>query len=254
MWIKDTPENRSLAAVVARNAKAAAALNLAKRAVWEGGGVCLRLVGLGVMFAGLGYGANLASEAYDRAIGAEERQREQDASQAKMIEAQAQVERERQKNLAAILAQSRDDLRAILAATTIHTEGTVTGEVGVKEGAQVGVKGGEVPRLSREQVQPDARPESKAAVKTDVVVFKQVDFGAGVIVTGWEYRTAADASPSGQFCHYRSPPAASGTETLVEIGRDGRMALHGKSLAGVNLRKAFASCVWFQSTTRSAQR
>jgi hypothetical protein len=86
---------------------------------------------------------------------------------------------ESEKTVAAILAQNReqnrDDLRAMLADTTIQTRGTVTGEVSVKDGGTVRVVGQvtDAPRSSPEQVRQDERPAvAKAGVVTDYTVFK----------------------------------------------------------------------------------
>ena len=103
MWIKDTPENRSLAAIVERNAKASTGLNLAKRAFWHGGGFALRVagagLGAGVMLAGLGYGVNQAGEGYDRVVGNAKRLYEQQDFQARMTQEQEQAEQKERKDV-----------------------------------------------------------------------------------------------------------------------------------------------------------
>jgi hypothetical protein len=143
MWIKDTPENRSLAAIVERNAKASTGLNLAKRAFWHGGGFALRVagagLGAGVMLAGLGYGVNQAGEGYDRVVGNAKRLHEQQDFQARMTQEQEQAEQKREKTFAALMSQEREEFFGKLAATTIH--GTVTGNVGLLDGQHVTASG-----------------------------------------------------------------------------------------------------------------
>ena len=146
MLSKDSPESRSLAAVIEREAKAATGLNLARRAFWHGGGFALRVagagLGAGVMLAGLGYGLNQAGSGYDRAIGNARRLQEQQEFQARMAQEQEQAEEKREKTFAAMMSQEREEFFAKLAATKL--QGTVTGEVGLKDGGLVGLKTGQL--------------------------------------------------------------------------------------------------------------
>lgn len=105
----------------------------------------------------------------------------------------------------------------------------------------------DAPRLSPEQLQLGARPLSKAAVRTEVVEFKEADFGVGRVETGWRFTSAADAAPREQFCQYIAPDG-SGAQTLVLLGRGGEMTLPASQLAGVDLKAAFQNCVWWQDS------
>ena len=144
MWIKDTLENRSLAAVAARNANSATGLNLAQRACWHGGAFGLRMAGVGLLLAGLGSGMKQAGDGYDNVVGNAKRLQEHEAFEARMAQEQEQRDRERDKTLAAILEKEHE----FLAATTIHAEGTVTGSVTLADGALVGLKSGQLVGLA----------------------------------------------------------------------------------------------------------
>jgi hypothetical protein len=116
MEYKDTPEGRSLAAVIERDAKATTGLNLARRACWYGGAVALCLLGGGGLLAGAGIGAQKAQEGYASIIASRE-----SAERAREI-----AERAAQ-TTAAMLANEREEFHAMLAATKL--QGTVTGSV-----------------------------------------------------------------------------------------------------------------------------
>jgi hypothetical protein len=129
MLVKDTPENRALAAVAERSAKAATGLNLARRALLHGCGFGARMVGLAALLAGAGVFAQKAQEGYASIIGNQE------------------IAERADRRTAALLAENREenreDLRAMLAAATIKTEVAVKGEVGLKDGGLVGLKSGQ---------------------------------------------------------------------------------------------------------------
>ena len=137
---------------------------------------------------------------------------------------------------------------------------TVSGEVGIKDGQQVGLaKGGMVgvspdatvravmpdaPRPSPAQIQSDARPASGAPVMTDVVKFSLVDYGKGQVVTGWRFGDSTQGKPVEQWCLYREREP-DGAWRFVNIGEDGQPALPPRSpFPSVDLQGALASCVW----------
>jgi hypothetical protein len=135
MEYKDTPYARSLAAVIERDAKATTGVSLAKRAFWHGGGFGLRVggagLGAGLLLAGAGIGAQKAQEGYASMIGNRE------------------IAERAARTTAAMLANERDEFHAMLgellakfAATKL--QGTVTGEVGLKDGGMVGLKSGQL--------------------------------------------------------------------------------------------------------------
>jgi hypothetical protein len=191
--IKDTPEKRSLVAVIERDAKATTGLNLAKRAFWHGGGFGLRVggagLGAGLALAGLGYGLDKAGEGYAKT----------------------------------------QDPRATVRAVA------------------------DAPRPTPAQLLPDAKPASGAPVVTDFVIFKTAPYGKGEIQSGWRFADSSQQKPSAQWCLY-AETEPDGTRRDITIGEDGqRVALPTPSPVNVDLREAFASCVWSSSRTPDRQ-
>jgi hypothetical protein len=158
---------------------------------------------------------------------------------------------ESEKTVAAILAQNREqnreDLRAMLAATTIQTRGTVTGEVSVKDGGTVRVSGtvsADMPRPSPELAELPA--VAKAGIVTNYTVFKTVKFGAAEVQTGWMFKDGDQQRPSFQYCQYGQFTGNGTTQTNVDIGLNGHIALPTASpFPAVDLRAAYeAGCIW----------
>ena len=220
---KDFDEFESAMAAKAR----AEARHLSSQATLRRGGcVCLILLGVGGLIALAGEGVSLATRG--------------------MYAAQ-----ESEKTVAAILAQNREqnreDLRAMLADTTIH--GTVTGEVSVRDGGTVRVVGQapDAPRSQPEQVRQEEQPPvSKGGVIRNFTVLQTVKFGVGEVHSCWEYTDGNQQRPSSQYCHYTQFAGNATTQNHVLIGENGRMTLPNPSpLPAVDLRAAYeAGCIW----------
>jgi hypothetical protein len=115
---------------------------------------------------------------------------------------------------------------------------------------RVAAQAPEPPRPTPAQIQGEARPASGAPVMTNVVVFHKAAFGKGQVHSGWEYSDSAQSRPSNQYCVYREA-LDSGTETITTIGLNGNMTLPDRAPAGVDLRAAFQSCVWWNATAKA---
>ena len=153
-----------------------------------------------------------------------------------------------------IARQVAEGVKAVLDKEVITTKGTVTGEVALKAPAVVsldlnsvvrvvGQAPADMPRLTPEQVRQDERPASQAAAVTNFTRFYTVPFGAGEVQTAWEYQSAAQQSPSRQFCQYLGPTNA-GAYAVSILGWNGRMDLPATAPAGVDLRAAYELCDW----------
>jgi hypothetical protein len=162
-----------------------------------------------------------------------------------------------------IAQQVTEGVKAVLAHTTIKTDGTVTlagdREVTLKTPAVVSldpntallrvVAPADMPRPSPEQVRQDDRPAAQAAATT-FFVFHDVEVGADKVQTGWVYESSDQQQPSRQFCQYVRPTHAA-TRAFITIGNEGRMELPETAPPNVDLgtlRAAFAKCVWTGST------
>jgi hypothetical protein len=156
-----------------------------------------------------------------------------------------------------IARQVAESVKEVLDTTTIH--GTVSGEVGMKDGivridpnsALVRVIGqaspADMPRQLPEQVRQDERPRvAKAGVVTNYTVFKTVKFGAGEVQTGWMFKDGDQQRPSFQYCQYAQFTGNGTTQTNVDIGLNGHIALPPASpFPAVDLRAAYeAGCIW----------
>jgi hypothetical protein len=108
-------------------------------------------------------------------------------------------------------------------------------------------------RPSQGQLQPEARPASKAKAVTNYTVFKTVNFQSGEVVTGWQFDDSNTTAPRHQYCYFE-PSGSGSVSNYVTIGEDGHMALPPKTkeLRGVNLEAAASNCVWSSPDVKSA--
>jgi hypothetical protein len=101
----------------------------------------------------------------------------------------------------------------------------------------------DIPHPGAAQLRPDSAPASKNAVQTNYTVFKNVKFGLGEVVTGYNF--APDGTlPEREYCYY-----ASGVDdqayVTTPIAANGRFIAPVHPPAGVEPTKAAAECVWF---------
>jgi hypothetical protein len=107
-------------------------------------------------------------------------------------------------------------------------------------------------RPSPSQLQPQARPASKAKAVTNYTVFKTVSFQSGVVVTGWQFDDSNHQTPRQQYCYFE-PSLSGSVNNYIMIGEDGHAALpKTKELRGVNLEAAASNCVWSSPDVKSA--
>ena len=100
-----------------------------------------------------------------------------------------------------------------------------------------------LPHPTRDQLNPDASPASKTQVQTHYTVFKAVRWGAGEVVTGYNF--APDGKlPDHQYCYYAGGIDRQAFNTL-HIAAEGRYIAPNNPPAGVDPVKAAAECVWF---------
>jgi hypothetical protein len=109
---------------------------------------------------------------------------------------------ESEKTVAAILAQNReqnrDDLRDMLATTTIPTRVTVSGEVGMKDGIVRLDPNSQLVRVSEQA--SEAAPDD--AVPTWQSVYKVLKFGSGEVQSYASFRTSTAQKPFRRKCIY----------------------------------------------------
>ena len=148
--------------------------------------------------------------------------------------------------LAGVLTQA-------LAKTTMHAQLDPGASVHLDPDAKVGLDPyaqvhiadrPDVPHPGAAQLRPDSAPASKTAVQTNYTVFKNVKFGLGEVVTGYNF-SPEGTLPEREYCYY-----ASGVDdqayVTTPIAANGRFIAHRCiPPAGFEPAKAAAECVWF---------
>ena len=80
------------------------------------------------------------------------------------------------------------------------------------------------------------------AIQTSVTVFKDVKYGEGSVMTGWNFANGAAKTPESQWCYYHVSVGA-GSDISQTIGRNGAMR---PAPSGVtDQAERFAKCQWF---------
>lgn len=130
-----------------------------------------------------------------------------------------------------------------LSGLTLKTEGTVK----LDPNSTVGLGGrSEIPTPTPAQLGANAVPDSKAAVLTNFTVFKNVPFGQGQVVTGWNFTSSEQKSPSHQYCYY-SEQLDGTSKVTIDLGENGRYLPQAKNRANVEPTTAYTNCVWFKA-------
>ena len=208
MELPNTADNRVLASAVNARIKSDARLLNARAALY-------RLAGIGLLCALLGVGIGAAFYGYSYAN-------------------DPTFPTEKVANTVA----------AALSKVTLKTEGTVK----LDPDAKVEVAGGarsEVPTPSAAQLGAGAAPESKAAVLTNFTVFKNVPYGSGQVVTGWNFSSSEQKSPNHQYCYY-SEQLDGTSKVTIDLGENGRPLPQAKARTNVDPSVAYTNCVWFK--------
>lgn len=206
MEIPATPENRVLASAVNARIKSEARLLNARAGLY-------RLAGLGIAcaFAGAGIGAALFGWTYARAP----------TVQADLV--------------ASAVARALEGL-------TLKTEGTVK----LDPEARIGVARAETPTPTPDQLGAGARPDSQATAATNFTVFKNVPFGQGQVVTGWNFASSQQKLPTHQYCYY-SEQLDGTSKVTIDLGENGNMVVGTQQRARIDMRAAYTNCVWFKA-------
>ena len=208
MELPNTPENRVLASSVNARIKSDARLLNARAALY-------RLAGIGLVCAltGVGIGAAFYGYSYTN---------------------DPTFPTEKVANTVA----------AALSKVTLKTEGTVK----LDPDAKVEVGGAprsEVPTPTAAQLGAGTSPDSKAPVLTNFTVFKNVPYGSGQVVTGWNFSSSEQKSPNHQYCYY-SEQIDGTSKVTIDLGENGRSLPQAKARVNVDPTIAYSNCVWFK--------
>jgi hypothetical protein len=122
--------------------------------------------------------------------------------------------------------------------------------VGIDPNASVRVKGGitvTIPAWENSgrvsQIPDKGGPGHRSKLLTNYNVFKQVNFGSGFVITGWEYASNEQTVPSRQFCYYAEKLDET-SEGNISLGQNGQMDSQQRQ-RNIDVAGAFQNCVWF---------
>ena len=218
MEILNTSFNRSLAATVDNRLRSDARMLRARAAAWYMGGfgVMALLIGAGIGLGFYGY-----AYVHDPRTSVE-----------KMADAIGRaLDRTKLTGEVSVKPDSRVALDTTGATVRLDTSHSV-----------VRLDTGSVPRPSTMQLGTNAAPQSNGKVVTNYTVFKSVNYGNGMVVTGWKYSSNEDVSPRSQYCYY-DQKEGDGSRS-ISLATDGiRQTLHSNV---IDVDDAIKNCVWYQ--------
>jgi hypothetical protein len=103
----------------------------------------------------------------------------------------------------------------------------------------------DVPQPSKHQLQLDATTNSKDLPVTRYTVFKSSPFGAGVVVTGWNFELSDTSRPLLQRCYYEQilDKGIAATQTIAIDGAARKPSALTK--LSFDFDGAVGNCIWF---------
>jgi hypothetical protein len=103
----------------------------------------------------------------------------------------------------------------------------------------------DVPQPSKQQLQVDTTSQSEQLPFTEYTVFRDVDYGKGHVVTGWNYDLTDQLRPRSQICYYQESRAQglSARYTLAVNNYPRRPSALTK--VSFDFDGALANCIWF---------
>jgi hypothetical protein len=106
----------------------------------------------------------------------------------------------------------------------------------------------DVPQPSRQQLQLDTTSGSKELPFTRYTIFKYTKFGAGEVVTGWNFELSDPSRPTIQRCYYEEAVAGgvSASQTLAFDGAPRPPSALAK--LSFDFDGALANCSWFSGS------
>ena len=80
---------------------------------------------------------------------------------------------------------------------------------------------------------------------TNFTAFKRVPFETGAVMTGWNFLTSNQKSPSNQYCYYTESVENSNLNVALDIAEDQKLLTPKTVPQGFDMLAAFNRCVWF---------
>jgi hypothetical protein len=102
----------------------------------------------------------------------------------------------------------------------------------------------QVPSISTPQGSSSSSTQRVTTI-TNLTIFKRVPFQNGVIMTGWNFLTSNQSSPSDQYCYYSESGDNSNYSVSIDIAHDQQLSAPKTPPKGFDILAAFNRCVWF---------
>lgn len=103
------------------------------------------------------------------------------------------------------------------------------------------------PTISTHQT-VSSRTQSPSLKITNFTIFKNVPFEKGKVMTGWEFLTSAQKTPTSQYCYYTEGAEESGLDVVVYLARNQILDAPKTVPKDFDVKAAFGRCVWFRSS------
>jgi hypothetical protein len=97
---------------------------------------------------------------------------------------------------------------------------------------------------------PQAVPQqsgSRTPTITNFTVFKTVRFDKGTVVTGWNFLTSSQKSPTEEYCYYTENAETPGVNVDLRLGNNRKQDTPKTIPNNFDIAAAFNRCVWFRS-------
>ena len=101
------------------------------------------------------------------------------------------------------------------------------------------------PTISVPQAVPQ-RSGSRTPNITNFTVFKTVRFDKGTVVTGWNFLTSSQKSPTEEYCYYTENAETLGVNVDLSLGSNRKQDTPKTIPNNFDIAAAFNRCVWFR--------
>jgi hypothetical protein len=103
----------------------------------------------------------------------------------------------------------------------------------------------DMPQPSRQQLQLDTMTRSSELPFTNYTIFKNVDYGGGEVVTGWNFDLSDTARPKSQVCYYNQHvDKGLGIRQTIAINRT-PLPPAASTKTKFDFAAALSNCIWF---------
>ncbi len=95
------------------------------------------------------------------------------------------------------------------------------------------------------------QPQAKAPIiKQTFTIFKSVPFSGGTVMTGWNFMTNLQKSPTSQYCYYTENTENEESNVVINIADDRKLEKTSTLPKDFDIMEAFNRCVWFKEVNQ----